>query len=173
MLRALEEGIPFSQIKTEISDIFKNANVKGYNENYLKTVFYTNVYSAYNAGRYKQLMADDNTEWLKYLTAGDDFVRPEHAKLHGFMAPKDDPIWDTIWPPNGFKCRCKVVRVRKSEIPEDGVADVAKGEPDEGFANNPAKVNKQALVDSLKKQKKYSKYLDDAISKERVSDDKK
>jgi SPP1 gp7 family putative phage head morphogenesis protein len=165
LLRALEEGIPFSQIKKDVADIFKKANVKGYNEGYLKTVFYTNVYSAYNAGRYKQLMSDENTEWLKYVTAGDDFVRAEHAKLHGFIAKKDDPIWDTIWPPNDFGCRCKVIMLRKSEIPEDGIADKAKGKPAEGFANNPAKVNRQALVDSLKKQKKYSKYLDNAIDK--------
>ena len=173
LLKALEKGIPFSQIKNEISDIFKKAKVKGYNEGYLKTVFYTNIYSVFNAGRYKNLMSDENTEWLKYVTAGDDFVRPEHAKLHGFVAPKTDPIWDTIWPPNDFGCRCKVVRARKSEIPEDGKAEEAKGEPAEGFANNPAKVDRQVLVDSLKKQKKYSKYLDDAILKERPDDDKK
>lgn len=51
----------------------------------------------------------------KYVTVNDGKVREEHQALHGLVLPADDPLWDQIWPPNGWKCRCRVAAVMAGE----------------------------------------------------------
>ncbi|CDF80583.1 phage Mu protein F-like protein [Formosa agariphila KMM 3901] len=55
--------------------------------------------------------------YLKYKTVGDEHVRDDHAGLDGFIAHIDDPIWDRIYPPNDWRCRCYVVQT--NQAPED------------------------------------------------------
>jgi SPP1 gp7 family putative phage head morphogenesis protein len=45
---------------------------------------------------------------LMYRTQRDGRVRPEHAALDGKVFSKDDSVWQTIYPPNGWRCRCYV-----------------------------------------------------------------
>ena len=52
-----------------------------------------------------------------YRTAGDDRVRPEHAALNGVTLPPSDDFWESYYPPNGWRCRCTVVQVRKKKHP--------------------------------------------------------
>ncbi len=159
LLEAIEKGKTYSEFKKEVEDIFNVLN-KNFNEDYIRTMFYTNIYSVINAERYKTLMQDEYTEWLTYYTANDDRVRENHRLLHGFTARKDDPVWDSIFPPNGFNCRCIV---RRSEKPGEFPAK-APAEPDKGFSYNPAKANRSKLVEALKNQEKYKEYLDNAIT---------
>lgn len=48
---------------------------------------------------------------LKYVTVGDLRVRPSHKKLDGIIAPVNDPIWRSIMPMNGRRCRCIVIQL--------------------------------------------------------------
>jgi len=73
---------------------------------HLETVFRTNQSSVYNSARYENFMRDRNIEAIEYLAIVDDRTRPEHESLDGFIAPKDDPVWFQIYPPNGYGCRC-------------------------------------------------------------------
>ena len=91
-------------------------------------------------------MIDEILWGYKYVTVGDDRVRDEHAALEGTTAPKDDPIWQTIWPPNGWACRCQTIMIfeeRKTVRPEPVVdvegRAVVPG-PDKGFNFNPGTV---------------------------------
>lgn len=54
--------------------------------------------------------------YLKYKTAGDSHVRDEHATLNNFTAHIDDKIWDKIYPPNGWRCRCYIVQTNEGNI---------------------------------------------------------
>lgn len=47
---------------------------------------------------------------LEYRTAGDNEVRPEHAKLDGLVLPIGDDFWKSHTPPLGFGCRCDLVQ---------------------------------------------------------------
>jgi SPP1 gp7 family putative phage head morphogenesis protein len=47
---------------------------------------------------------------LKYITAGDERVRPWHRKLDGAIYPIDHPFWNRYFPPNGWRCRCTVIQ---------------------------------------------------------------
>jgi len=98
----------------------------------LDTVFTTNMQKAYSLGRYEQMTEPEVAEALpfwQYMTVGDDRVRPEHAVLDGFQARVQDPVWNKIYPPNGFNCRCIVIALLASE------ADDSANEP--GYARLP------------------------------------
>ena len=62
-------------------------------------------------------MEDGDRYNLQYRTAGDDRVRPEHAALNGVTLPPSDDFWESYYPPNGWRCRCTVVQVRKKKHP--------------------------------------------------------
>jgi len=110
---------------------------------HLQTVFQTNLQTAYNAGKYYEgIDAIDVLPYWEYVTVGDDFVRPAHAALDGRVWRKDNPVWDTIYPPNGFNCRCSVVEHDAQSLN----AEKLKAEtlppteqPDAGFGQNAAR----------------------------------
>ncbi len=54
--------------------------------------------------------------YWEYRTVDDGRVRPEHVKLHGLILPANDPRWNKIFPPNGWKCRCYIVPKLGAEI---------------------------------------------------------
>lgn len=88
----------------------------------LRTIYQTNVQTAYMAGRYKRQRdnAGDRPYW-RYVAIMDDRTRPLHAALNGRVWRWDDPIWEVIYPPNGWGCRCRVVALTESEFRALGV----------------------------------------------------
>lgn len=85
----------------------------------LKTNLQTAVNSAHSAAQYNQFIDPDVRQVypaLQYKTQGDDHVRLEHAKLEGFTAYSYDAVWQEIYPPNGWNCRCEVLPMTKDEI---------------------------------------------------------
>ena len=62
--------------------------------------------------------------FLRYQTVGDDAVRDEHAELDNVIYRVDDPIWSSIYPPNGWNCRCIVEQLDRDEaLAEDPLAN--------------------------------------------------
>ena len=55
--------------------------------------------------------------YSRYIAIEDQKSRPSHAALNGKVFKKDDPLWDTHYPPNGFGCRCRVEGVTPSRFP--------------------------------------------------------
>lgn len=114
----------------------------------VETMFRTQVSTAFNAGRWEacqQPEIDDILWGYEYVTAGDDRVRPTHETMDGARYPKDDPIWQAIWPPNGYNCRCTTVEIFKGEriastkrMPTETVVDgvMVRPGPDEGWGVN-------------------------------------
>lgn len=88
----------------------------------LRTIYQTNVQTAYMAGRYKRYV--DNAvsrPYWRYVAIMDGRTRPAHAALHGKVFRWDDPIWSIIFPPNGWGCRCRVVALTEAEFRALGV----------------------------------------------------
>lgn len=89
-----------------------------YNRHYLKTEYAFAVQSASMAARWEEQQDDGGGRYLlQYRTAGDSKVRKEHRGMEGITLPPDDPFWDKYYPPNGWNCRCTVVKVRSAKYP--------------------------------------------------------
>jgi uncharacterized protein with gpF-like domain len=57
-------------------------------------------------------------KYYQYSAIDDERTRPTHAAMDGKIFPRNHPIWDTWWPPNGYNCRCTVVAVTNFEAAE-------------------------------------------------------
>lgn len=96
---------------------------KGQSPRRLETVFRTNTQSAYMSGRYKGMVesADTHPYW-QYVAILDSRTRPRHRALHGRVFRWDDPIWQVIYPPNGYNCRCRVRPLTQAQLELEGLS---------------------------------------------------
>ena len=164
LLKALEEGKTFSQVKGELFDILTRGGYSRVNPYHLYTTFYTNIYSALNAQHYNKLQrVKKQLPYWQYKAVLDSRTRPTHAAMHNYVAPADDPIWDVWFPPNGFNCRCRVIAISRKEYERIEKKPFTGVQPDEGFRNNVAKMRVDVLKETLKRHEKYKEYLDSAI----------
>lgn len=70
----------------------------------------THVFRSYAAARYRNLIQQvDVFPYWQYKTHGDGNVRPSHAALNGKIFPAGHEIWQRIFPPWDWGCRCLVV----------------------------------------------------------------
>ena len=91
---------------------------------------------------------------FRYVTLDDGRVRASHLALHNKFFRRDDPIWNTIWPPNGFNCRCFVRGVTVNMVRTYGLRADRKpraGVPDEGFDSNPSQAIQRAVSTGRRK----------------------
>ncbi len=90
-----------------------------FNKVWQKTEYDTANLTAESAANYQRLIKKANRfPYWQYVTAGDDRVREEHRKLNGVILFYEDNRWDKIYPPNGWKCRCRVKPLLKNEANE-------------------------------------------------------
>lgn len=119
----------FHKKALEVTDVF--------NKRWQQTEYETAVLTAESASNYQRLVGKTKLfPYWEYKTAGDDKVREEHRKLDGLVLPANDPRWDKIFPPNGWKCRCYVVPRMAHEVAgmdmeaEQGRCDAYFGTPE-------------------------------------------
>lgn len=88
----------------------------------LKTIYQTNMQTAYMAGRYRSMMesADSHPYW-QYVAVLDGRTRPTHRAMNGRVFRYDDALWNTGYPPNGFNCRCRVSAISEVEVKRDNI----------------------------------------------------
>ena len=88
----------------------------------LKTIYRTNLQTSYQAGRYQQQL--DNAEarpYWQYISIRDSVTRPSHRKFHSKVFRYDDPIWQWLYPPNDWGCRCRVRALTIAQIESKGL----------------------------------------------------
>lgn len=88
----------------------------------LRTIFQANVQTSYMAGRNaRQVENAKDRPWWRYVAVMDGRTRPHHAELNGRVWRFDDPIWDIIYPANGWGCRCRVVALSDADMERMGL----------------------------------------------------
>jgi len=82
----------------------------------LALIYDTNTRMAHSAGLWQRVERNKKTHpYVRYVTKGDERVRASHRKWHNLVLPVDHPLWQTIWPPNGWRCRCWATSLSQSE----------------------------------------------------------
>ena len=110
--RVFRESKSYDDFKKQAENITKT-----FNETWQRTEHETAVLTAESASNYQRLKKKTNLfPYWRYNTADDDRVRPEHAELDGLVLPANDPRWDKIFPPNGWKCRCYITPLMAHEV---------------------------------------------------------
>lgn len=170
--KALDEGLSFKQFKENLEPLLKakgwwgKVKAKDVPKDFplpenvdpekevllgspwrLKTIYRTNIDVAYAAGNYKAMVDNikDRPYWM-YNAVLDSNTRPSHRALHGKVFRADDPIWNKIYPPNDWNCRCSVIPLDDQDIEEMNIK-ITKGsneivnklKPGKGWDYNPAK----------------------------------
>ncbi len=149
LLTALRAGMDLKTFVDNIQAMLVRGGLGTANPFRLETIFRTNLNQAYTAGRLAQIEHPDVApvfQWLQYNAIMDSRVRPEHAAMNGKVFRRDDPIWKTWMPPNGYNCRCSVTPVSELDRKAEGLnvstsapkIDGNEVRPDPGFRTNPA-----------------------------------
>ena len=81
----------------------------------LETIYLTNMQSAYMAGRYAQMMDSIDTHpYWEYVAINDSRTRETHRLMNGRVYEATDPIWNSMYPPLNYRCRCRVKPLSES-----------------------------------------------------------
>lgn len=147
---AIESGAHVKEGTRLIANEFSNLGIVPENSFTIETIFRTQTMLAYGAGKADVEKSADVQEILwgyKYVTVGDDRVRPSHAVLDGVTLPKDDEFWTRFYPPNGWNCRCQAIAlfspeetIRPPDTYKTESGQSLKVAPDAGWSFNPGDV---------------------------------
>ena len=90
----------------------------------LKTIYDTNLRSAYQKAQYERTMESDLHPYLMYRVGNSTHHREQHLAWDGLILPKDDSFWNSHFPPKEFRCKCytrAVSEPRKRRYERDGI----------------------------------------------------
>lgn len=131
--KGLEQGTTLAEFRKDFDRLVAahGWSYKGSRGWRTRTIFQTNVRTAYMAGKWEQAQRTRaRRPYARYVATLDSKTRQEHRIWHGKVVPLDDPWWSTHWPPNGWGCRCSAQTVSDRELEANGWA-VWNPPPDE------------------------------------------
>lgn len=131
---------------------FVNLPSQDITASYMRMVYRTNVSNSFQAGRWQTSQNETVKKlmpYYMYIAVGDDNTRPNHMAYDGKVYAANDPIWNTIYPLNGYQCRCTVILLSDKQLVDGGYAVEQRGKrqlidgqkmlPDKGWSGNQAK----------------------------------
>lgn len=139
--KAIKDGTTFEQFKKSLKPTLiqkgwwgrremtdpltgETVNAQLGSDRRLKTIYQTNLRSAYQKGQYDRTMESTSHPYLMYRIGASVHHREQHLRWNNLILPKDDPLWNSIFPPNGYGCKCYTVAVseaRKQKYEQNGV----------------------------------------------------
>ncbi len=137
----------------------------------LQTIYWANTQTAYAAGEWERIQRTKEVlPYLEYLHTVSEHPRPEHLAWVGTIKPVDHSWWRRHYPPNGWRCKCRVRQLSDGEAERKGydpdsepadfgakdyvnkrtgeVAPVPKG-IDPGWAQHPGAARTQNVADLI------------------------
>jgi len=102
--------------KKDMTDPFTGETVKAQlgSDRRLKTIYQTNIRSAYQQGKWERSQNSDAHPYLLYRVGNSKEHRSEHLEWDGLLLHKDDPWWNSHFPPNGWGCKCWTQAISES-----------------------------------------------------------
>lgn len=139
--KAKSEGWTLKQFQDNLLPELEKTGWTGATASRLKVIYDTNMQMAYSQGKYRQqkLIAGLYPYW-KYSQIERPTKRHDHTLLHGKVFRHDDPIWDLIYPPSGFGCKCSVTPIKDASNVEDGSNYIKQVKESGQFQLTPLKV---------------------------------
>jgi hypothetical protein len=90
----------------------------------LRTIYWANTSTAHAAGEWERTQRNKRfLPFLLYTLSVSERRRLQHEGWVGIIARVDDPIWDRLYPPNGWGCKCRVRQISQSEAERLGWRD--------------------------------------------------
>ena len=168
----LIQGGTFKEWKKDLGKVADDLGVKQ-NGYYLENVYRTNNATAYNSGRWdRQSQTVDTHEYWLYDAIDDGRTSEICLKLDGKIYKSNNPIWNSIYPPNHYGCRSNVIALSKDDMDEEGLkANRVTNEVKElklgSFNGNPAKY-KKSLQKSIDQKEKDIAELKKSVQKKLI-----
>jgi len=122
--KALADGQSFGTFQRAYREIARSEEFMPTSSAHLETVYRNGVSRGLSVGRHQQMTTPAVVAlrpYWQYRTVGDGSVRPEHQELNGLVYPADHPFWGTYGPPNGHRCRCRIVTLSQRQVDQRGL----------------------------------------------------
>jgi SPP1 gp7 family putative phage head morphogenesis protein len=104
----------------------------------LTIIYDVNMRTSYAAGRWEQIQRVKAARpYLRYVAVLDERTREDHRRWHGTVLPVDHAWWHEHYPPNGWRCRCRVVQLSERDLQRFGykLTDPAPASPTRSWSN--------------------------------------
>lgn len=111
--KALEQGTTLQDFRRSFDQLvtkhgWQHTGTPGWRT---RIIFETNLSTAYSAGRYAQATEPDTLAvypYWRYVHSGARHPRLQHLSWNGKVLLASDPWWSQHYPPNGWRCGCRV-----------------------------------------------------------------
>jgi len=80
-------------------------------------LFTSVVLDIYASHRYNQIRESSNEDFPYWQLDCMSRYCKKHSSLDQYIARPDDPIWEDIFPPNGWMCGCSVLPIMDFDVP--------------------------------------------------------
>lgn len=101
----------------------------------VRLIYDTNLRLARSSGRWARYWASRSAlPYLRGVTGRDERVRhppksaSDHTAWEGIVLPIDHDFWTRWFPPLGFRCRCSVIQMTRSQLARRGGAVTSEGD---------------------------------------------
>lgn len=137
--KSLENGTSFNEFKKQLKPLLLKKGWLGFDDSLtdkkaineqnhqinrrLRTIYHTNLHTAYSAGQWERIQkTKEFLPYLQYMPSLSENARLEHKKYYNLVRPVDDPIWQSIYPPNNYGCKCWVKQISKTKAQKIGIS---------------------------------------------------
>lgn len=121
--KSIAEGLTLEDFRKDFDRIVSTHgwSYKGSRGWRSRTIFETNMRSAYSAGRWAQAVKLKATRpYLRYVHGHPAHPRKWHLAWHGTILPVDHVWWETHFTPNGWGCQCTIQSLSESDMKRYG-----------------------------------------------------
>jgi len=127
--RVLDGKMTFRELRNDLAKLLDLKDFSPGTLQRIRILYQQNALQAYSLARRAVMEEPQVAEafpFWRYMTVGDGTpgkfgVRKSHADQHGKVYKYDDPIWQTVYPPWGWGCRCFVIPMTAAMVKRLGL----------------------------------------------------